>query len=262
MVDLTNIGTLFAFILVCAGIIILRKKQPDLPRPFKAPGGWMWSMGLYAVSAVVVLLLPWTWPVKLVVLALGFLLFAAIRNLLFPMLGIVSCLYLIYFLPPTSWLRFAAWLNMGFAIYATYGIKHSRLTGRTPENTVAHDAYAAVVGAVLTLVGTALLLFMRALDLLMIAFKKPEALTGFHHFTAALRETFHITSWLEVSWFMLVPMALNAFILCPVVIKRILRYQQRTGEKLSARLTASLAMSMALPLLTLIYFVLVYTHGR
>ena len=37
MVDLTNIGTLFAFILVCAGIIIMRKKEPDKPRPFKTP---------------------------------------------------------------------------------------------------------------------------------------------------------------------------------------------------------------------------------
>jgi APA family basic amino acid/polyamine antiporter len=37
MVDLTNIGTLFAFILVCAGIIIMRKKEPDKPRPFRTP---------------------------------------------------------------------------------------------------------------------------------------------------------------------------------------------------------------------------------
>ncbi len=37
MVDLTNIGTLFAFILVCAGIIIMRKKDPDRPRPFRTP---------------------------------------------------------------------------------------------------------------------------------------------------------------------------------------------------------------------------------
>ncbi len=37
MVDLTNIGTLFAFILVCAGIIIMRRKEPDRPRPFKTP---------------------------------------------------------------------------------------------------------------------------------------------------------------------------------------------------------------------------------
>src|SRR5437667_5465973 len=35
MVDLTNIGTLFAFILVCLGILVLRKREPALPRIFK-----------------------------------------------------------------------------------------------------------------------------------------------------------------------------------------------------------------------------------
>ena len=37
MVDLTNIGTLFAFILVCFGVIILRIKEPNRHRPFKVP---------------------------------------------------------------------------------------------------------------------------------------------------------------------------------------------------------------------------------
>ena len=37
MVDLTNIGTLFAFVLVCIGIIILRFKDPDRERPFRVP---------------------------------------------------------------------------------------------------------------------------------------------------------------------------------------------------------------------------------
>jgi APA family basic amino acid/polyamine antiporter len=35
--DMTSIGTLFAFVLVCIGIIVLRKKSPDTPRPFKTP---------------------------------------------------------------------------------------------------------------------------------------------------------------------------------------------------------------------------------
>lgn len=35
--ELTNIGTLAAFIIVCAGVIFLRKKRPDVPRPFKCP---------------------------------------------------------------------------------------------------------------------------------------------------------------------------------------------------------------------------------
>jgi basic amino acid/polyamine antiporter, APA family len=35
--ELTSIGTLFAFVLVCIGVIIMRKTQPDLPRPFRTP---------------------------------------------------------------------------------------------------------------------------------------------------------------------------------------------------------------------------------
>ena len=37
VVELTNIGTLFAFVLVCIGVIILRKTKPDLERPFRTP---------------------------------------------------------------------------------------------------------------------------------------------------------------------------------------------------------------------------------
>ncbi|HEY1583348.1 MAG TPA: amino acid permease [Chthoniobacterales bacterium] len=37
LADLTNIGTLFAFCLVCAGVIMLRRKDPDRPRPFRVP---------------------------------------------------------------------------------------------------------------------------------------------------------------------------------------------------------------------------------
>ena len=37
VVQLTNIGTLFAFILVCVGILILRKREPDRPRKFRVP---------------------------------------------------------------------------------------------------------------------------------------------------------------------------------------------------------------------------------
>ena len=39
--DLTNIGTLFAFALVCGGVLILRVKEPDRPRPFKVPFVWV-----------------------------------------------------------------------------------------------------------------------------------------------------------------------------------------------------------------------------
>jgi basic amino acid/polyamine antiporter, APA family len=39
--DLTNIGTLFAFALVCAGVLILRVKEPERPRPFRVPLVWL-----------------------------------------------------------------------------------------------------------------------------------------------------------------------------------------------------------------------------
>ena len=39
--DLTNIGTLFAFTLVCAGVLVLRVKEPERPRPFRVPYVWL-----------------------------------------------------------------------------------------------------------------------------------------------------------------------------------------------------------------------------
>jgi APA family basic amino acid/polyamine antiporter len=39
--DLTNIGTLFAFMLVCAGVLVLRLVEPDRPRPFRVPLIWL-----------------------------------------------------------------------------------------------------------------------------------------------------------------------------------------------------------------------------
>jgi len=93
MVDLTNIGTLFAFILVCIGILILRRRDPDRPRAFKTP--WV--------------------P-------------------LIPLLGVLSCAYLMLGLPWITWLRFALWLAVGIAIYMSYGFRKSHLLkqGVTP----------------------------------------------------------------------------------------------------------------------------------
>src|SRR5690606_27726357 len=39
--DLTNIGTLFAFALVCVGVLVLRIVEPDRPRPFRVPFVWV-----------------------------------------------------------------------------------------------------------------------------------------------------------------------------------------------------------------------------
>jgi APA family basic amino acid/polyamine antiporter len=62
MVDLTNIGTLFAFILVCVGIVVLRRRDPARPRAFKTP--WVPVIPTLGVLSCMYLMLglPWiTW---------------------------------------------------------------------------------------------------------------------------------------------------------------------------------------------------------
>ncbi|HXP88292.1 MAG TPA: amino acid permease [Bryobacteraceae bacterium] len=58
--DLTNIGTLFAFIVVSAGVIILRRTQPDRPRSFRVP----WVPVLPALSMVSCLVLMLSLPLE------------------------------------------------------------------------------------------------------------------------------------------------------------------------------------------------------
>jgi basic amino acid/polyamine antiporter, APA family len=97
VVELTNIGTLFAFLLVCIGITILRYKDPTRPRGFRVPlGAWV-----------------------------------------IPMLGAASCIFLMVYLPPSSWWRFIGWLVLGMAIYFSYGYSHSvvgRESGRPAKS--------------------------------------------------------------------------------------------------------------------------------
>ncbi|MBK8513844.1 MAG: amino acid permease [Saprospiraceae bacterium] len=74
--DMTSIGTLFAFCLVCIGVIILRKTDPDLPRQFRAP----WVPVLPILGVVVCLLmmlgLGWTnWTRLIGWLAIGFVIY-------------------------------------------------------------------------------------------------------------------------------------------------------------------------------------------
>jgi len=57
LAELVNIGTLAAFVLVCIGVIVLRKTHPDLPRPFKTPGGVLLPvLGVISCSALIAFL--------------------------------------------------------------------------------------------------------------------------------------------------------------------------------------------------------------
>jgi basic amino acid/polyamine antiporter, APA family len=60
--DLTNIGTLFAFALVCAGVLVLRVKEPNRERPFKVPFVWVIApLGVLACMFIMVGLPPQAW---------------------------------------------------------------------------------------------------------------------------------------------------------------------------------------------------------
>jgi len=49
--DLTNIGTLFAFAIVCVGVLVLRVKEPERPRPFRVP--FVWGVGILGAAACI-----------------------------------------------------------------------------------------------------------------------------------------------------------------------------------------------------------------
>ena len=84
--EMTSIGTLFAFVIVCAAVLILRSRRPEARRPFRVPFG----------------------PI-------------------IPVLGVVSCLYLMLNLTIMTWVRFLVWLDLGMLIYWFYGRTHSPL---------------------------------------------------------------------------------------------------------------------------------------
>jgi APA family basic amino acid/polyamine antiporter len=78
VVDLTNIGTLFAFVLVSAGVIVLRRIDADRPRPFRVP--WVPITPLISIVACVYLMfqLPsLTWIRFAVWLVIGLVLYFA-----------------------------------------------------------------------------------------------------------------------------------------------------------------------------------------
>jgi APA family basic amino acid/polyamine antiporter len=56
--QLVSIGTLFAFVIVSIGILVLRKSRPELPRPFKVPAVWI----IAPLSAITSILLMASLP--------------------------------------------------------------------------------------------------------------------------------------------------------------------------------------------------------
>jgi APA family basic amino acid/polyamine antiporter len=141
VIALTSIGTLFAFVLVCGGILVLQKSPNRPESKFRVPeisGKYIIPI-LYILSFALVMIyapehfqnlikkegLPMLifWIVATIVSILSFT-----RDLsLIPVLGLLSCFYLMAQESHTNWYRFLIWLCIGLVIYFLYGRHNSRL---------------------------------------------------------------------------------------------------------------------------------------
>src|SRR5256886_2151494 len=89
---MVNIGTLLAFIIVCIAVVILRRTNPEQPRPFRTPG--IFLGGLVPIV---------------------------------PFLGIAFNGYMMYKLGWVNWARLIIWLVIGLVVYFTYSRYHSKV---------------------------------------------------------------------------------------------------------------------------------------
>lgn len=148
--DLTSIGTLFAFVVVCAGVLYLPPINKELENPenskrFKLP----YVNAKIIVPALTIFLAiffrehisenikfsegwdVWRHHIPFYLFMLGFAIMAYLsftRNYsLIPVLGVLSCFFLMTEIGVKNWFVFGIWLLVGLAFYFSFGYKRSRL---------------------------------------------------------------------------------------------------------------------------------------
>ncbi len=163
--DLTSIGTLFAFILVSGGVLVLQSgwKKNDIPnheKGFQVPyfnsryflpviwttifvvlyywngdelQGFLAGLsdpgGLQHLLLQIPHLLRYEFPILIFIVVAILITWFGIRSQLslIPVLGLLTNFYLMAQLGVTNWLRFLVWLAIGLIIYFSYGRRHSKL---------------------------------------------------------------------------------------------------------------------------------------
>jgi len=155
VVDLCSVGTLFAFVLVCGGILRLQNRKDRPQSRFKTPyinGKWI-VPSLFLVAAVCLMqfypggisgFLSFGSDVEgwggvrekipyfaFSVLFLLTAIMSFIRNYsLIPVLGFLSCSYLLCESGTSNWERFLIWLLIGLIVYFLYGVRNSKVRKR------------------------------------------------------------------------------------------------------------------------------------
>lgn len=142
MTDLTSIGTLFAFVLVSGGVLLLPKVKREKGK-FSIP--YINAQLIYPLIYVVTILFFHERILSSFVNILTegyqeilFLLFIILsgwlailtymkKYSLIPVLGVACCLYLMVEIPAKSWMVFFVWMALGLFIYLIYGKKYSKL---------------------------------------------------------------------------------------------------------------------------------------
>lgn len=140
--DLTSIGTLFAFVLVSGGVLLLPRIKKE-PGQFNLP----YINGRYLIPAIVISFIYFSWNrlktsiahmgdenyqeelfLVFIIIATTLAIFSFLRKLsLIPVMGVLSCLYLMIEIPSISWTWFFIWMFVGLLIYFLYGFRKSKL---------------------------------------------------------------------------------------------------------------------------------------
>ncbi|RZA00956.1 MAG: amino acid permease [Sphingobacteriaceae bacterium] len=136
--NLTSIGTLFAFVLVCGGVLLLPREAAVKGRFKLTYINSQWIMPVLFVVAIVMFWKPimslftadnphHKFPFFLfILLSAALTILSFIKKLsLIPVLGLLSCFYLMAELEYESWIRFLIWLAVGLVIYFAYSYRNS-----------------------------------------------------------------------------------------------------------------------------------------
>ena len=142
VLSLTSIGTLFAFVLVCGGVLALEQQKDRPESKFKVP--YINSQFIYPVLLLAGIILIWvnvpshftediwtkdTWPMVVfwfIAIKMAALAFVK-RFSLIPILGMMSCFYLMAQETHKVWMRFLIWLAIGLCVYFLYSYRNSKL---------------------------------------------------------------------------------------------------------------------------------------